>query len=37
LLPGAGLKAIYNTPGDTQLFLGGNVLFSVLGNVIFTY
>lgn len=37
LLPGAGLKALYNTQGGDRLFSNGNFLYSVLFNVILTY
>jgi hypothetical protein len=37
LIPGRGLKAIYNTAGGTGLFSGGNFLYSVLFDVILTY
>jgi len=37
LLPGDGLKALYNTPGGSGLFINGGTLYSVLGNVILTY
>lgn len=37
LLPGGGLKALYNSGGGVGLFLGGNVLYSVLANLIVTY
>ncbi|HXQ51645.1 MAG TPA: hypothetical protein VN802_11170 [Stellaceae bacterium] len=37
LLPGAGLKSIYNTQGGDRLFSGGNFLYSVLANMILTY
>jgi hypothetical protein len=37
LLPGDGLRALYNTPGGIGLFGNGGVLYSVLANVILTY
>jgi hypothetical protein len=37
LLPGKGLKAIYNTSGGETLFSNGNFLYSVLLNLILTY
>lgn len=37
LLPGDGLRALYNTPGGTGLFGNGGFLFSVLANVVVTY
>jgi hypothetical protein len=37
LLPGSGLKALYNTPPGSQLFTSDKVLYSVLANVILTY
>jgi len=37
LLPGNGLKALFNTDGGAKLFGSGNFLYSVLGNVILTY
>jgi hypothetical protein len=37
LLPGDGLKQIYNTAGGTKLFGSGNFLYAVLANVILTY
>jgi hypothetical protein len=37
LLPGNGLKSLYNSPGGSGLFSSGNVLYSVLANVILTY
>ena len=37
LLPGNGLRALYNTEGGAGLFGSGNYLFSVLANVIVTY
>lgn len=37
LLPGDGLRALYNTEGGSGLLGSGNYLFSVLGNVIVTY
>jgi hypothetical protein len=37
LLPGNGLKSLYNNPGGSGLFASGNVLYSVLANVILTY
>jgi len=37
LLPGDGLKAIYNTQGGQALFSSGNFLYSVLFNIILTY
>jgi hypothetical protein len=37
LLPGDGLKQIYNTAGGTKLFGSGNFLYSVLANIILTY
>ena len=37
LLPGNGLKALFNTEGGAKLFGSGNFLFAVLGNVVLTY
>jgi hypothetical protein len=37
LLPGNGLRALYNTEGGAALFGSGSFLFSVLANVILTY
>ncbi|HEX5319171.1 MAG TPA: hypothetical protein VFW46_08440 [Stellaceae bacterium] len=37
LLPGAGIKSLYNSPGGQALFGNGNVLYSVLANVVLTY
>jgi hypothetical protein len=37
LIPGNGLKALYDTEGGAGLLRSGNYLFSVLGNVILTY
>ena len=37
LLPGNGLRALYNTEGGAGLFGSGNYLYSVLANVIVTY
>jgi hypothetical protein len=37
LIPGNGLKAIYNTQNSPALFFGGNALYSVLVNVVLTY
>jgi hypothetical protein len=38
LLPGSGMKALFDTQGGaTALFTGGNALYSVLANVILTY
>jgi hypothetical protein len=37
LLPGAGLKALYNTAGGETLFSNGNFLYSVLANMILAY
>jgi hypothetical protein len=37
LLPGDGMKALFNTAGGETLFSGGNFLYSVLANVILTY
>lgn len=37
LVPGDGLKALYNTPGGSGLFINGGTLYSVLANVILTY
>jgi hypothetical protein len=37
LLPGDGLKAIYNTEGGSTPFGSGNFLYSVLADVILTY
>ena len=36
LLPGDGLKALFNTPGGIGLFGNGGALYSVLANVILT-
>jgi hypothetical protein len=37
LLPGDGLKDLYNTSGSSSLFSGGRFLYSILGNLILTY
>jgi hypothetical protein len=37
LLPGQGLKSLFNTEGGAKLFGSGNFLFSVLANVVVTY
>ncbi len=37
LLPGDGLKDLYNTNGSSSLFSGGRFLYSVLANLILTY
>jgi hypothetical protein len=37
LLPGNGLKALFNTNGGERLFSNGNFLYSVLANVILAY
>lgn len=37
LLPGQGLKAIYNTAGATKLFGSGNFLYNLSLNMILTY
>ena len=37
LLPGDGMKALYNTPGGAGLFGSGGLLYSVLANVVVTY
>jgi hypothetical protein len=37
LLPGEGLKDLYNTSGSDSLFSGGRFLYSVLANLILTY
>ena len=37
LLPGDGLRALFNTEGGAKLFGSGNFLFTVLANVILTY
>jgi hypothetical protein len=37
LLPGDGLKDLYNTTGSSSLFSGGRFLYSILGNLILTY
>ena len=37
LLPGDGLRALYNTEGGAALFGNGGFLFSALANVIVTY
>lgn len=37
LLPGNGLRALYNTEGGAGLFGSGNYLYSVLANVIVAY
>ena len=37
LLPGNGLRALYNTEGGAGLFGSGNYLYSVLANVVLTY
>ncbi len=37
LLPGAGLRALYNTEGGAGLFGSGDYLYSVLANVVLTY
>jgi hypothetical protein len=37
LVPGAGTKALFNTAGGAALFGSGNLLYSVMFNVILTY
>ena len=37
LLPGSGTKALFNTDAGASLFGTGNILYSVLANVIVTY
>jgi hypothetical protein len=37
LLPGDGLKDLYNTSGGSSLLSGGRFLYSVLANLILTY
>ncbi len=37
LLPGDGLKDLYNTSGSSSLLSGGRFLYSVLANLILTY
>ena len=37
LVPGSGIKSLYNTNGGAALFGSGNLLYSVLANVIVTY
>ena len=37
LLPGNGLRALFNTEGGAKLFGSGNFLYAVLANVIVTY
>jgi len=37
LVPGDGMKALFNTNGGAALFNTGGLLYSVMGNVIFTY
>ncbi len=37
LLPGDGLRSLFNTEGGAKLFGSGNFLFSVLTNVVVTY
>ena len=37
LLPGEGLKDLYNTTNGYDVFSGGKFLYSVLANVILTY
>jgi hypothetical protein len=37
LLPGQGLKDLYDTAGTESLFSGGKFLYSILGNLILTY
>jgi hypothetical protein len=37
LLPGQGLKDLYDTTGSESLLSGGKFLYSILGNLILTY
>jgi hypothetical protein len=37
LLPGSGIRALFQTPGGNGLFVNGNFMYSVLANVIVTY
>jgi hypothetical protein len=37
LVPGAGIRSLYNTAGGADLFGGGNLLYSFLANMILTY
>jgi hypothetical protein len=37
LLPGQGLKDLYDTQGSSSLLSGGKFLYSILGNLILTY
>ena len=37
LLPGDGLRALFNTQGGAKLFGSGNFLYAVLANVIVAY
>jgi hypothetical protein len=37
LIPGDGLKDLYNTSGSSSLLSGGKLLYSVLGNLILSY